>query len=62
MKKDNIPTGAQYYTSGQVKKYWKIELHQTKYHWFIWSKMLGKWLPMRQIHHISGAPENLVKI
>lgn len=60
MNKDNIPTDATYYTSGEVKKYWKVGLYQTKYYWFVWSKMFSKWIPMYR--HYLSVPENLVKI
>lgn len=63
INKDNTLTDAHYYTSGEVKKYWKVGVYQTKYskyYWFVWSKMFSKWIPMYR--YDLFVPDNLVKI
>lgn len=42
--KNNLPTDAQFYTVGELKKYYKLAYSQEKLHWWIWSRMLNKWI------------------
>lgn len=54
MNKDSIPDDAEYYTSGEIKKYWK----KKDGCWWIWSKMLKDWIMM----YTHATPDNLVKM
>ena len=61
MSKDNIPDDAQYYTSGEIKKYWKKETHivSGKESWWVWSKMFSEWIERYDSRRI---PMNLVRM
>ena len=56
----NCPPDAEYYTSGEIRRYWKVDEYQANQYWWIWSQMLDKWIPMYYVK--SGDPKNLVEI
>lgn len=58
--KENLPTDAEYYSTGELKKYWKTEYYKGEYYWFQWSKMLTKWISMWPVDFC--APKRLEKI
>lgn len=55
--KNNLPNDAEFYTTGELKKYWKIAKHKKRDYWFVWSKILNKWIPMYSLDHFN--PKNL---